>query len=63
VFRFNQILTKPFSDDVSNIMGLNAASATMDTPWVPGPLVDELNIGPLKTVEEVLTEKLALPAT
>lgn len=62
VFRVNQVLLRPFAPHVSNIMGLNAASATMDTPWEPGPLVKELGVDSLKTVREVLEEKLALPA-
>lgn len=62
VFRVNKVLLQPFAPHAANIMGLNAASATMDTPWEPGPLVKELGITDLKTVREVLEEKLALPA-
>lgn len=62
VFRVNQVLLGPFAPNAANIMGMNAASAAMDTPWEPGQLVKELGIDSLKTVREVLEDKLALPA-
>lgn len=62
VFRVNQLLLRPFSADAANIMGLNAAVAEMETAWEPGPIVEELGVGPLATVEEVLRAKLAMAA-
>lgn len=61
VFRLNQLLLKPFAKDAANIMGLNAAGAMMQAPWEPGPFVKGLGIE-LRTVEEVLRDKLALVA-
>lgn len=61
IFRVNRILMQPFAPNAANIMAMNAASATMDAPWEPGPFVRELGIDDLKTVRQVLEEKLALP--
>lgn len=62
VFRINRLLMKPFSDNAANIMGLNSVSCRMETPWEPGAFVEQLGIGPLKTVEEVVRDKLAIVA-
>jgi uncharacterized protein YbjT (DUF2867 family) len=46
----------------SNIMGLNRLLATSETPWDTSEVTRRLGVHPLRTVEQVLREKAALPA-
>lgn len=47
---------------LAGTMGLNRLIATSETDHTTPEVVERLGIGPLRTVEEVLTEKAALPA-
>jgi hypothetical protein len=47
---------------VSNVMGLNRLLATSETPWDTSEVTRRLGVHPLRTVEQVLREKAALPA-
>ena len=46
----------------SNVMGLNRLLATAETPWDTSEVTRRLGVDPLRTVEQVLREKAALPA-
>jgi hypothetical protein len=43
-------------------MGLNRLIATAETPWDTTDVARRLGVHPLRTVEQVLREKAALPA-
>ena len=42
-------------------MGLNRLLATSETDWDTAAAAGRLGLGPLRTVEEILREKAALP--
>jgi uncharacterized protein YbjT (DUF2867 family) len=46
----------------ANVMGLNRLIATAETPWDTSEVTRRLGLHPLRTVEQVLREKAALPA-
>ena len=43
-------------------MALNRLLATAESPWDTSAVTRRLGVDPLKTVEQVLREKAALPA-
>jgi len=46
----------------SNVMGLHRLLATAETPWDTSQVTRRLGVHALRTVEQVLREKAALPA-
>ena len=46
----------------ANVMALNRLLATAESPWDTSEVTRRLGVHPLKTVEQVLREKAALPA-
>ncbi len=46
---------------LAGVMGLNRLMATSQTDWDTTEAARRLGLGPLRTVEEVLREKAALP--
>ena len=46
----------------ANVMALNRLLATAESPWDTSEVTRRLGVDPLKTVEQVLREKAALPA-
>jgi uncharacterized protein YbjT (DUF2867 family) len=46
----------------ATVMGLNRLIATTETPWDTSQVTRRLGVQPLRTVEQVLREKAALPA-
>jgi uncharacterized protein YbjT (DUF2867 family) len=45
----------------SNVLGLNRVLGTAETPWDTSEVTRRLGVHPLRTVEQVLREKAALP--
>ena len=46
----------------ATVMGLNRLISTTETPWDTAEVTHRLGVHPLRTVEQVLREKAALPA-
>jgi uncharacterized protein YbjT (DUF2867 family) len=57
-----QRLFARIAPSLAGTMGLNRLIATSESAWTTPELVERLGIGPLRTVEQVLREKAALPA-
>jgi uncharacterized protein YbjT (DUF2867 family) len=62
VFTVAQRVLARIAPSVSNVMGLNRLLATSETPWDTSEVTRRLGVHPLRTVEQVLREKAALPA-
>ena len=62
VFTAGQRLLARVAPSASNVMGLNRLIATAETPWDTTEVARRLGVHPLRTVEQVLREKAALPA-
>ena len=62
VFTAGQRLLARVAPAASNVMGLNRLLATSETPWDTTEVARRLGVHPLRTVEQVLREKAALPA-
>ena len=62
VFTAAQRVLARVAPSASNVMGLNRLLATSETPWDTSDVVRRLGVHPLRTVEQVLREKAALPA-
>ena len=55
-------LLRPFTPAGAELLAFNAAVCRTSTEWDSRAVVDELNLAPLRTVEQVFKEKLALPS-
>lgn len=62
VFTAAQRALTRVAPSASNVMGLNRLLATSETPWDTTEVARRLDVHPLKTVEQVLRAKAALPA-
>jgi uncharacterized protein YbjT (DUF2867 family) len=62
VFTVAQRAMARVAPSASNVLGLNRVLGTAETPWDTAAVTRRLGIGPLRTVEQVLREKAALPA-
>jgi uncharacterized protein YbjT (DUF2867 family) len=62
VFTAGQRVLARVAPSASNVMGLNRLLATSETPWDTSEVTRRLGVHPLRTVEQVLREKAALPA-
>jgi uncharacterized protein YbjT (DUF2867 family) len=62
VFTAGQRLLARVAPSASSVMGLNRLIATAETPWDTTEVARQLGVHPLRTVEQVLREKAALPA-
>jgi uncharacterized protein YbjT (DUF2867 family) len=62
VYAVGQWALARVAPSASNVMGLNRLLATAETPWDTTEIVQRLGVHPLRTVEQVLREKAALPA-
>ena len=62
VFVVLQKVIAPVAPAASNIMGMNRLIAGLETDWDTRDVNSRLGVAPLRTVEEVLREKAALPA-
>jgi uncharacterized protein YbjT (DUF2867 family) len=61
-FAVPQRLLAPLAPSVSDILGLNRFMAASETPWETADVADRLGVTGMRTVEQVLREKAALPA-
>jgi uncharacterized protein YbjT (DUF2867 family) len=61
-FAVTQRLFGRVAPSLAGVMGLNRLLATSETDWDTTATADRLGLGPLRTVEEILREKAALPA-
>jgi uncharacterized protein YbjT (DUF2867 family) len=52
---------KPVAPSLAGVMGLNRLIATSETDWDTTDAARQLGLGPLRTVEEILRAKAALP--
>ena len=62
VFTTAQRVLARVAPSASNVMGLNRLLATSETPWDTTEVARRLGVHPMRTVEQVLREKAALPA-
>jgi len=60
VFALAQKVLAPFAPSAANVMGLDLMMATTDTAWDTSKVTDQLGLGRLRTVDEVLAGKAAL---
>ena len=60
VFHAQQRLLRPVAPTVANMMALNRFAALVDGQATSEPWASILEVGPMKTVEEFLAEKVAL---
>jgi uncharacterized protein YbjT (DUF2867 family) len=51
----------PVAPSAANVMGMNRLMAMTDTAWDSSKVIDELGVGPLRTVRRILSEKATLP--
>jgi uncharacterized protein YbjT (DUF2867 family) len=61
VFSTAQRALARVAPSAATVMGLNRLIATAETPWDTSEVTRRLGVHPLKTVEQVLREKAALP--
>ena len=61
VFTAGHRLLARVAPSASNVMGLNRLIATSETPWDTTDVARRLGVHPLRTVQQVLREKVALP--
>jgi len=61
VYTVGQRVMAGVAPSVSNVLGLNRLLATAETPWDTSETTRRLDVHPLRTVEQVLREKAALP--
>jgi len=61
-FAVAQRLLAPFAPSVSDIMGLERLMATTETPWASTDVSNRLGVTGLRTVRQVLQEKVTEPA-
>ena len=61
VFTAAQRVLARVAPSASNVMGLNRLLATSETPWDTTEVARRLGVHPMRTVEQVLREKAALP--
>jgi uncharacterized protein YbjT (DUF2867 family) len=54
-------LLAPVAPSLAGVMGLNRLLATSESDWDTAEAAQRLGLGPLRTVEEILREKAALP--
>jgi uncharacterized protein YbjT (DUF2867 family) len=60
-FAVLQRLFRPVAPSLAGVMGLNRLIATSETDWDTTEAAQQLGLGRLRTVEEILREKAALP--
>jgi uncharacterized protein YbjT (DUF2867 family) len=60
-FAVLQRVFTPVAPSLAGVMGLNRLIATSQTDWDTTEAARRLGLGPLRTVEEILLEKAALP--
>lgn len=61
-FAVGQRLLAPVAPPLAGVMALSRLIATSETDWDTANAARRLGLGPLRTVEEILREKAALPA-
>lgn len=61
VFAVGQRLLSRVAPSLAGVMALNRLMATSETDWDTSATASRLGLGPLRTVEEILREKAALP--
>jgi uncharacterized protein YbjT (DUF2867 family) len=62
VFQAARAALAPLAPSAANVMGLNLFMATTETAWDTASTTAALGLGPLRTVRQILAEKVALPA-
>jgi uncharacterized protein YbjT (DUF2867 family) len=62
VFEVQQRLLAPIAPSAANMMGVNRLLAITETAWDTSEVTNRLGLTSLRTVQQVLTEKAALPA-
>jgi nucleoside-diphosphate-sugar epimerase len=62
VFTAGQRALARVAPSASAVLGLNRLIGTAETPWDTSELTRRLGVHPLRTVEQVIREKAALPA-
>jgi uncharacterized protein YbjT (DUF2867 family) len=62
VFTAGQRALARVAPSASAVLGLNRVLGTAETPWNTSEVARRLGVHPLRTVEQVLREKAALPA-
>jgi uncharacterized protein YbjT (DUF2867 family) len=62
VYTAGQRALARLAPSASNVLGLHRVLGTAETPWDTSEVTRRLGVHPLRTVEQVLREKAALPA-
>jgi uncharacterized protein YbjT (DUF2867 family) len=62
VYTVGQRALAGLAPSASNVLGVNRVLGTAETPWDTSEVTRRLGVEPLRTVEQVLREKAALPA-
>ena len=60
-FAVAQRVFAPVAPSLAGVMGLNRLMATSQSDWDTADTARRLGLGPLRTVEQILREKAALP--